>query len=209
MLQPIAQPDFQKIFVVALELLMRLYAIEYAYPFIPDRILDDPNRVQNDNQTKVITSDWYVVENTDQLHKAIANLLSTSHVFLFLLDQQYNLEDLNGYNVSSVQGISNLFDLDIYNERVPGSCRQMIQTLALTYNTVMRLQGQVTRKDLDQIYEYYGLVINSKFKGSNQSTVSEMVQKSSTLAFLWLQPYFASQPGKFWPPLQTECAAGR
>jgi hypothetical protein len=188
---------------------MRLYAIAYAYPFVPDRILDDPNRFENDTQTMVITSDWFVVEDTDQFHKAIANLLSTSQVLLLLLNEKYNLSDLDGHGVSSVQSISNLFDLDLYNDRVPATCRQMMQTLAVTYNTIMQLQGNVTRKDLDQIYEYFGISMHSKFKGSNKSTVSEMIQKSSTLAFLWLQPYFSTQPGLFWPPLQTECAVGR
>ena len=199
-------PDFQQMFVVAMELLMSLYAIAYAYPFVPDRITEDPTQVVKDDNTTIIVSSWFVVETTDQLHQAIANLLSSSTVLMWALQRKYNIVDINGYNMSSMQRISELFNLDLYNKQVPGVCRQMFQLIASTYNTVMQLTGTVTRQDLLNVYEYFGISRGTRVQDRTNATASDMIRQSSRLAFQWLQPYFSWCPVKFWPPLLEACA---
>lgn len=200
-------PDFQKMFVVAMELLMSLYAIAYAYPFVPDRITEDPTQTVQDDNNTIIVSDWFVVETTDQLHQAIANLLSSSTVLLSVLQLKYNITDINGTNMSSMRGISDLFNLDIYNEQVSGVCRQMFQMIAVTYNAVMQLTGKVTREDLLNVYQYFGISTGTRVQDRTKATASDMIHQSSLQAFQWLQPYFSSSPAKFWPPLLEACAA--
>jgi hypothetical protein len=165
-------PDFQKMFVVAMELLMSLYAIAYAYPFFPDRITEDPTQRVQDDKTTIIVSDWFVVETTDQLHEAIANLLSSSTVLLFALQLQYGIDDMNGDNMSSMRSISELFGLDIYHNQVPAVCRHMFQIIASTYNTVMKLTGSVTRQDLLNVYQYFGIFTGTREKIRTNATAT-------------------------------------
>lgn len=203
------QTDLQKIFIVALELLMPLYALVYAFPFVPDRILEDvPDNTQQDGEVSLISSDWFVVEDVTRFHEAIGNLLSTSRVFLLLLRSDLDVTHLNGNNLTSMQSISSLFELNIYDHDVPSTCRQMFQTLAATYKAMMNLTGTLMRQDLYQLYQYFGLVDGSRPAPANKdASASAMVQQCSEQAFQWLQPYFATNPQKYWPPLRKQASS--
>lgn len=203
-----SEPDLQRVFVVALELLMPLYALVYAFPFVPDRILEDPNRVNEDGQLAFVSSDWFVVEDIATFHEAIANLLCTSRVLLLTLNPDLDVSDLNGRSMSSMNNISSMFELNLSHDGVPVTCRQMYQLLAATYNALMNLTGIVSRQDLYQLYRYYGMVDGVKPAPTRKdTTVSAMVQQCSEQAFRWLQPYFSVHPEKYWPPLRTQASA--
>lgn len=205
-----SEPELQKAFVVALELLMPLYALVYAFPFVPDRILEDPSRVNEDGDatTAMVSSDWFVVEDIATFHEAVANLLCTSRVLLFSLHPDLDVSELNGNSMTSMRHISSIFDLNLSHPSVPGTCRQMYQLLAATYNALMNLTGIVSRQDLYQLYQYYGMVDGMKpVPVRKDTTVSAMVQQCSEQAFRWLQPYFSVHPEKYWPPLRTQASA--
>jgi hypothetical protein len=202
------EPDLQRAFVVALELLMPLYAMVYAFPFVPDRILEDPDRVIEEGAAAVVSSDWIVVEDIPMFHEAIANLLCTSRVLLLMLRPDLDVSHLRGERMTSIREISYTFELNLMHHSIPGTCRQMYQSLAATYNAVMKLTGTVTRQDLNHLYQYYGILDRIQPAPTRRdATVSAMVQQCSEQAFRWLQPYFSVHPEKYWPPLRTHASA--
>ena len=73
-----------KLFMVAYELVMTLFAILYAFPHIPDRILDDDDEDGEDAQ-------WFSVQSNNAFRAAIENLLQTSDVLRagFVIDTTF------------------------------------------------------------------------------------------------------------------------
>ena len=203
-----------RLIMVAMELLMTLFALVYAYPHIPGALIEDVGTAATeeattkdpagDDETEIAETQWFSVRNTEGMRGALDALLRTSEVLETSLDAAHTVEELRAASLSDAATISALFGLRLYGAegQVPATCRQMYECIAAVYRA-LGLVDVTTREELWSLYKRYQLLPEGyKLPGlGHVSTAnrSGLLQFCSELMVDWLQPYFSRHPELYAP----------
>lgn len=206
--------DGEKIWMVATECIMTLYALLYAFPHIPGALLEDVFVDEGEAPDEA----WFSVMSTSAMRAAMESILKTSEVLLYSLSPNKTLDKLTkeivskdvsnntktSLPVADVDQISEFFDLHLNDPMVPGTCRQMYDSIAAVYRTLNNMDI-TTREDLRELYMRYQLLPTgyqlpglSRVEMENRSA---LVRFCSELAVQWMQPYFSKHPVFYMPEL--------
>ena len=197
-----------KIWMVATECVMTLFALLYAFPHIPSCLLDD---VYKDETEEAEDPQWYSVTSTAAMRAAMESILKTSEVLETSLTPGRTVDGITKDAVSSVGTLSSLFDLRVDDPDVPSTCRQMLQNIVAVYAALNQTEI-TTREELFALYKRYQL-ISSNYQLAGLSRVaagdqSSLVRFCTELMVQWMQPYFSKHP-RFYMPNSTSAVACR
>jgi hypothetical protein len=192
--------DGAKLFAVATELVMTLYALLYAYPHIPTSLVDDVDTSGDIADGEV---QWYSVRTPAALRAAMEALLRTSQVLEVSLRPGLTVAAITGDAVADAEGLSDIFDLQLYAaDDIPATCRQLYESLAVAYRAVVTLNVN-TREDLWALLQRYQLIpIGYQLPGTvrvESENRSDLLRFCSELAVDYLQPYFAKHEAFYHP----------
>lgn len=193
-----ASSDGNKFLMVAYELVVILFSLIFAFPHIPDRILD--NEEDTDPQ-------WFSVSTANAFHLAIENLLQSSMVLHVSLRGWWSSQDITLQSVTSTAGLQRLFDMRFNAEDVPMTIRLMFETITAMFDTLLKIPELGTREDMVELFRRRGFV-NRNLKRSfavdsvdEQEGRSVLLQFCSQLATEWLQPYLSDSQRFLLPAL--------
>lgn len=207
--------DGRRMLMVAMELLMSLYALLYAFPHIPAALMED---VVDTNQDYAEAdppaeedagTQWLSVSSTAAMRAALEALLRTSEVLEVSMRAGATTDDIGLADLSNAHSLSRLFDLHLYDadSGVPCTCRQMYESIAAMYRA-MAAVDVTTREELRVLYQRYQLLpMGYKMPGlvrMDTGNRSDLIQFCSELTVEWMQPYFSRHPEYY---LSRETAA--
>ena len=188
-----------RIWMVATECVMTLFALLYAFPHIPSSLLDDAGGED------AADAQWFSVTSTEALRAAMESILKTSDVLENSLGPGKTLGDLTKEAVSNTDLCSKLFNLHLDDSDVPTTCRQMFDSIAAVYDALNR-SDITTREGLWTLYRRYQMIPSTyqlpglaRIQTGNRSS---LVQFCSELMVQWMQPYFSRHP-RFYMPDST------
>ena len=192
--------DGQKIWMVATECVMTLFALLYAFPHIPSALLDD-----SDESNEATDVPWFSVTSTAALRAAMESILQTSEVLEYSLAKGKTVENITKDAVSDMGTLSSLFDLQLEHPDVPHTCRQMFQNIVALYSALNQTDI-TTREQLSTLYRRYQFIASgyqlvgmSFVETGNQSSLMKFCTE---LMVQWMQPYFSKHP-RFYLPHST------
>lgn len=183
---------------------MTLFALLYAFPHIPTAIMDDIP--VGDGSTKDAGDDadapWFSVTSTTALRAALEAILKTSQTLEVSLNHTATLNDITKEAVADPENLSRLFDLRLYEDRVPSAARTMVESLCAVYAALLN-SIITTREELWSLYRRYQLIAPefhlpgmSRVEASNRSA---LVRFCSELTVAWMQPFFAQNAAFYFP----------
>lgn len=202
-----------KLLMVAMELVMTLFALLFAFPHIPNRILVDEDDETEDTQ-------WFSVQSTPAFRAAVENLLQTSPVLNASLKKNKTLDDITTDTVTSLRRLSEIFGLCLEGDSVTATCRQMYENITAVYRFLLGSEIG-TRDDLLMLYMRYqflspGYHTKSPYtrkkrvilviclprlaKDANEDR-QVFLRFCSELTVAWMQPYFAKDQRFYLPDL--------
>ena len=193
--------DGDRLLMVAMELVMGLFGLLYAFPHVPSRLLD------------VEAAAWFSVATHDSLKVALLKLLQGSPVLVACLAEVgHRPEDLRVWDLCSLEQLDALLGLNVFADGVPTTCRQMYLILVQVFRAVLlppvdpdRLV--VTQDWLTGTYRQHGLLSNRLPARGGGRDRPDLLRFCTEHTVAWLQPYFASDPLFFHPRgLLTACA---
>ena len=120
--------DGRKLWMVAMECIMTLFALLYAFPHIPGTLLEEGETEEGNA--------WFNVTSTEALRAALEGLLKTSEVLEYSLPYNRSMKDVgkevftaqashDGESVHDPHRLSKTFQLQLNDSDVPATCRQM------------------------------------------------------------------------------------
>ena len=186
-----------KVLMVAMELVMTLFALLYAFPHIPDRILDD----EEDD----VAAQWFSVQSSPAFRAAVENLLQTSDVLQASLLPPLKPDDLTSEVVTNVRRLSDTFGLCLTSHHVPSTCRQMYESIVSMYQILLSTDIG-TRDDLHFMFTKYQFVSTKHRLPGLSKEASEdraaLIRFCSERTVAWMQPYFVRDQ-RFYLPNQV------
>lgn len=188
--------DGHKLLMVAIEMLMALFALLYAFPHIPTQLLG------NDPEEEIT---WTPVNTHKELVEAVLGILKNSPVLRICarLNTQ-DVENLQADTVSDMARLDGLLGLFLMVDDIPVTCQQMYHCLCAAYRSILfpRLDfgdGAVTRDWVAHLLESNGLIGAASVGTARNRDQSGLLPFCSTRMVAWLQPYFASSPMFYYP----------
>lgn len=197
----------QKYLMVAMELIMVLLSLLYAFPHVPATLLDDDADDDDYDERAPAAGEgamtWFNVSSTGALRSAVDALLHTSDVLEVSMRPGLSVEDVTRDTIADPLKLSDAFGLRLYqDDRVPATCRQMYEGIAATYKALNE-SDVATRTDLWTLYQRYQLIpVGYQLPGMvrvEKPNRSALLRFCSELAVDWLQPYVAQKPGFYVP----------
>lgn len=196
----------QRLLYVAMELMMSLYALLYAFPFSPVTVL-----TLNDSGVSMDPPMWFNIQTSGGVRAALDALLRTSEVLGASLAPGRTLTDITVEAATDLDVLSRLFGLRLFHESVPSTCRVMYRHISGVYAAVIGT-NVTTREHLLQLYRQYLIVPWTqrvkKVDDIDRRSQSALLEFCTNLTTLWMQPYFA-QDSDFYLPRLLERGACR
>lgn len=219
--------DGNKLWMVGQQLTTTIYAMIFAFPHIPNKIMPDPDE----------EAVFFVPETNRAFKLAVENLLQTSDVLRVSLSADYSVSDLILENVGNLQRLAIIFGLEIFQGRCPSSTRQLFERICDVFCVISTQKRLPTRRDLETFLQSRGFLPNALNANIGNGSVlrqrpeprdgldlddeeeeeEEAKWRSSTslLGFcahhtvLFLQPYFADQIALYLPGVADQvCVLG-
>ena len=195
-----SRPDGNKIFMVAFELCTLLFTLVYAFPHIPTTLVDEAGLRQVFN--------WTQANTMAGLRDIIRGMLRTSDVLEASRPGGIGaaaaptgvVDELEA--VCDPRTLSKRYRLNLYDDAVPLTTRQMIEALCRVYDNIFKLELS-TRDDLLALLRHHRFIPNNKTirpDASANRTQSALLQFCTELAVDWMQPYFARDVRFYIPP---------
>jgi hypothetical protein len=218
--------------IVAMELLMSLFALLYAYPHVPTTLLrpEVPATTSAPGVNAVPAPappipEWFGVTSPGALRTALQAMLQTSEALGVSLRPGQTPDDITLAALADPFVLSTLFDLDLYGRDTPVTSRQMFEALSAAYRAMLGV-NVYSRNDLFTLFRRHQLLplghlpttvsrFLRSFPGTpdptgGTATAEGLLRFCTELTTAWLQPYFAHSPDFYLPRLiQTgECQVG-
>jgi hypothetical protein len=191
-------PDGEKLLMVAIEMVMCLLALLYAFPIIPSCILENVVDTSEESQ-------WFSVTTTTALRAALETLLKTSEVLEYSLPDGFDHAKLDLRVFEKPSFLSETFDLQLKHPEVPTTCRQMYDAVCSVY-VAIRDVNITTRDELYELYRRFQLLPMAfalpgmgRLEPENRTA---LVRFCAELMTQWVQPYFAKH-AHFYVPSET------
>lgn len=200
--------------LVAMDLLSAVYALLFAWPFVPDRVVDA------DDHEPV---GWVHADTPATMQAALQELLRNSDVLGVSLSRGHTVEDITLAAAVDACVVSWLFGLHLYDPTagVPVVCRQLFEHIAAVYRALRTGDPEsaadkiVSREALIKVLRRYqilpydyplpGLVRTEDAGAAQQQEQpgadhhSALVRFCSERAVSCVQGYFAAAPAFFLP----------
>ena len=189
--------DGHKLLMVAIEMLMTLFALLYAFPHVPTQLLPD------DADAEEIV--WTPVNTHKELVDAVIGILRRSPVIrLCARLNGRDAESLQTVNLGNIAQLDDALGLYLLADSMPVTCQQMYHCLCAAYRGLLfpRMDfgdGAVTRDWLAHLLESNGLIGAASIGTARNRDQSGLLPFCSTRMVSWLQPYFASNPMFYYP----------
>lgn len=183
-----ATVDGDRLLMVAMELTMSLFAMLYAFPHVPARILGAGDEAPR----------WFAVKNHGELCAALLSMLQASPVVAVCMQGAgFSVDDLDLAALCDPAQLDAKMGLNLYAEDVPIGCQQMYHALCGAYAALLHpplISGDtvVTREWMQRLYSQQGLTGASVGKVGQDRTA--LVKYCATQTVAWLQQHFAGQP---------------
>lgn len=188
--------------MVAMELLMSLYALLYAFPHVPSSVLEEEGGAQ---------TQWLSVTSVGGLRGALQTMLQSSEILIATLPPGMTADDITVDVASSAPALSRLFDLRLYDRTaavpVPATCRQMFETIAAVYRNIASV-SLTSREELHGMMRRCMVLPSAHRLPNLDSAIEEeraLLRFCANLAVAWLQPYFARDSNFYLPPGSDVC----
>lgn len=206
--------DGDRLLMVAMELVMNLFALLYAFPHVPSRLLDSSAVTEAGTANAPSANNaWFSVASHSALKLSLLNIARTSPVFRSCMAELgYSPDtDLTVEALCQPGRLDELLGLNLYVDEVPISCQQMYHSICAAYKSLVfptfDMEGvTITREWLARLFEDHGLT-GAAAVGRKGMDRNGLLSFCSVRTVAWLQPYFASSPLFFHPRgLLTACA---
>lgn len=188
--------DGNRILMVAMEMIMSLFAVLFAFPHVPSRIID--GKMEN------VTA-WYAVTTHSELCAALLELLNNSPVISLCARRP----PLGAVDICDIDALSDQLDLFLSAEGVPITCRQMYSNICAVFSAIFVPRIDMTGVTLTRDWLAHLFAGQGLLRASLSSAGHKGVDRSGLMGFCseqtvaWLQPYFASHPRFFHPRYLT------
>lgn len=211
--------DGERLLMAAMELVMTLFALLYAFPHVPSRLLDRTTTTTAVGTPAPSTpgrTTWYSVASYAALVAAIGELTRNSPVFRVCRPAGEADQPLSPAVLSDPKQLDRALGLQLYEDEVPVTCQQMYHNICAVYDAVFhppwyRTSQGVTREWLQRLFQDVGLLSGGAALSATTSSASSdqagLILFCSERTVDWLQPYFASSPLFYYPTgLTSACA---
>lgn len=217
--------DGNKLLMVAQQLVATIYAVIFAFPHIPNKIMADVDE----------EAVFFVPETNRAFKLAVENLLQTSDVLAVSLSDDYSIADITLENMGNLQRLAIVFGLEIFQGRCPSSTLQLYERICDVFCVISEQKRLPTRRDLEQFLlmrDFLPNALNANIgrgaslrqrpeprEGQEEDEEDEETNwKSSTslqgycahYTVMFLQPYFADQIELYLPGVRDQvCSLAR
>lgn len=194
--------DGDRLLMVAMELVMCLFGLLFAFPHVPSRLIDN---------TKGETT-WFSVVTIRALQMALLNMVRSSPVIqTCLAEQNRPLKSLTMDTLSRPGDLDEALGLNLYHDDTPITCQQMYHGVCSIYESIQSprfdMEGvTITREWLAKLFADQNLM-SPAATGKQGQDHSALISFCAERTVAWMQPYFASNPLFFHPQgLTSVCA---
>ena len=111
MIKGIDAPDGEKIWMVATECVMTLYALLFAFPNVPSALLDDVYSTSAKDEDGPSGSQWFIVKSVGSLLAVVEGMLKSSEVLEYSLPMFKSVNDTAKGVFMDMDALSNTFQL--------------------------------------------------------------------------------------------------
>ena len=186
----------ERILMVSMELLMSLFALLYAFPHVPSRLIEPLDDEDDRGGTY-----WKAVTDHASLRDAAMRLLHVSPVLRVCLPRGHALAvDLTPDVLGDADRLDECLGLGLYADGVPVAAQQMVHAICGVYASLFQppLDPSAAALGRDWVLALLthhgilapGVVVSPKA----QADQSGLLAFGSHHTVAWLQPYFASDP---------------